>query len=190
MKNLIQGIVCGLRGLAGVHFSYEELLAHRDGELGLLGRWCMNLHLSHCGICLREAALVDDDLSNFERVEREACASNPLDVRKSLGMLRESIRNWEATNPAARSAHRLKSTRFDSIRGQVESELGFYLGRPAAGVLIAGAESRKTEGRGLLQEAESALSDFLGPRAATSIRRKILFAQMLHHQTSHGSHLA
>ena len=190
MKNRIRDIGCALRGLAGFHFSDELLLARRDREIGSMARWCMDLHASRCRVCQDKTAHIEDALRSFETVRGVVGASAPLNVPKSLAMLRQRIQNWEAANPAVSRTRKSQADPNVSIRSHIERELRYYLGRPAASALVSRAENRTGAGRGLLRDAESALTDFLGPRAAAAITRKILYSQMLHKHTAHSAHPA
>ena len=190
MRDLISGLISTLCGLVGIHFSYEQLLTLRDKEVGPIQRWCMNNHLHRCPICLRHAALIEEDIKTFTKINRPPLPINLFNLSRSLRKLRHEINNWEATNRVKGHAPATEPAASQPIIQQVEKELGFYLGNRAAAAFLLKMGNEGAARREVLGEAESVLRDFLGPSAATAITRKILFAQMLNQHSVQGSHPA
>ncbi|MGD1157798.1 MAG: hypothetical protein ABSA41_18520 [Terriglobia bacterium] len=176
MNYPIQRLLGTLRGLIRIHARYEDLLACRDQELGRFGRWRMETHLHLCTACRRQAALLEEDLRAFERMDHLSYASDVLNPPKGLGKLREAIQDWEILELCDDKGRRLYGTN-DDVARRLAAELDYYLGNRATIAFLLKMGSREGGCQRVLVEAESLLRDFLGPSAASAVTRRILDVQ-------------
>ena len=167
-----------LRGLFGLHVEDEELLAYRDGELGHFRRWCVETHLRHCEVCSREAMLIEEDLRRFKRIDNLLESDGVLELKAGLAKLHRAMEDWESR----RRWHGERSTpaRGTSEYGlrQLATEFTIYLGDHATAALLLQMKTGLRKHLDPLFEAESVLSEFLGPGAAAAVAQRISHTQM------------
>lgn len=187
MTNLVPGLRRALHVLAGRHPTSKDLLAFRDRELDPLGCWSVEVHLRYCKVCQHEAALIEEDLRTFQKMDQLLDGTDRLIVPESLGTLRAAIEDWETWNLPDDKGSDASLSRSDPVLRRVETEFDFYLGNRATAAFLMKMGSGKMNPQGLLAEAESILRDFLGPSAAASITRRILYTQMLADDRVRGS---
>jgi hypothetical protein len=187
MKKWVYELLRTLRGLAGFHAEYEDLLAYRDKELGRFGRWWVETHLCRCEVCRREAARIEEDLRTFKKMDHLFYADDSLNVAKGLGNLRQAIANWEARALLGDEVVEPVRTIGEGGLRQLAAEFNFYFGDRASAAFLRKVRSGKKWRRDLLIEAESVLSDFLGPRAASAVTRRVLYSQMVRDNHIQGS---
>ncbi len=178
MNYPIHRLLGTLRGLIRIHPRYEDLLAYRDEELGRFGRWRVGSHLCRCLACRREAALIEEDLRVFARMDPLFCARDFLDLPKGLGKLHKAVEDWEALNLPDDETRQLDRTDGE-LAQQLATELDFYLGKPATAAFLLKVGSGAIGCPRVLVEAESLLGDFLGPSAASAVTRRIFQVQAL-----------
>lgn len=178
MKKLAYGFLHTLPGLTGLHPEYEDLLAYRDGELGGIRGWCVKTHLSRCPMCQRQAELIEEDLRTFKRMDGLFYAADFLNLPVGKENLRRAIEAWEARELDGSGAVNPVRTLSEAALRQLARELDHYLGNHATATLLRQMRNGERPRRDPLAESESVLREFLGPRAASAVTQRILYAQM------------
>lgn len=178
MKAFMRRSLRTLRGLFGLHVEYEELLAYRDGEFGHLGRWCVETHLRRCEVCRREAMLIEEDLRRFKRIDDPLDTDDVLDLQTGLAKLRRAMEDWEIRRKW--HGERSRPARGISEYGlrQLATEFNIYLGDHATAAVLLQMKTGVRKHLDPLLEAESVLSEFLGPGAAAAVAQRISYTQM------------
>jgi anti-sigma factor RsiW len=177
MKAFMPRPLSTLRGLFGLHVGYDELLAYRDGELGHLGRWCVETHLRRCEVCSREAMLIEKDLRRFKRIDKRLESDGILELQAGLAKLRLAIVEWESGRQWQGGRSRAARDASDYGLRQLATEFNIYLGDRATAALLLQMKTGVRKHADALLEAESVLRDFLGPGAAAAIAQRISYIQ-------------
>jgi hypothetical protein len=167
-----------LGGLVGLHLEYEDLLAYRDGELSRVGRWCVCAHLSRCHACRREAELLEEDLVVSKKIDDLLFTSDVLNLQIGQRQLRRAIEDWETQRKWDGDDRGPAKALGERGLRQLAAESTIYLGERATATLLSRMKNRDRSYRDPLLEAESVLSDFLGPGAAAAIAQRISYTQL------------
>jgi hypothetical protein len=175
-----------LGALVGLHVVYEDLLAYRDGELGRVGRWCVRIHLNCCKACRREAELLEEDLLESRKIDDLLFTSDVLKLQIGQRQLRRAIEDWEAQRKWDGNDRRPAKALGENGLRQLAAEFNIYLGEQATATLVSRMKNRGKTYWDPLLEAESVLSDFLGPRAAAAIAQRISYTQLAGARSSAG----
>jgi len=167
-----------LRGLVGLHLEYEDLLAYRDGELGRVGRWCVFTHLSRCQVCRREAKRLEEDLLVSKKIDDLLFTSDVLNLQIGQRQLRRAIDGWEAQRKWDGDDRGPAKAFGKNGQRQLAAEFNIYLGERATATLLSRMKKCENTLQDPMLEAESVLSDFLGPAAAAAIAQRISYTQL------------
>lgn len=176
-----------LCALSGQHAEYEDLLAYKDQELGRTGQWCVGIHLRDCKACQQQAEFMEEDVRAFKELDYRFYPSNLLDLPKGLSKLRLAIEDWEAHNVLVGKVLESGQTLDETGLRQLATDFSFYLGNGATAALLVKMKNGERNHRNVLAEAESVLSNFLGPGAAAAATQRILYVQMVRHRSIQGS---
>ena len=179
MRSLGHSFLSTLHFLLGGHAEYEDLLAYKDGELGPVGRWCVEIHLHHCQLCHRKSEQIEKDLQNFQKIDGLFYSGDLLNLYERLGNLRQAIHGWEARNLLDSESREPSRNHRESDLRRLAKEFDLYFGHRATVAFLFKMKSGDKKQRDPLVEAESVLRDFLGPAAASAVTQRIV-----HHQAS------
>jgi hypothetical protein len=178
MKAFMRQSLRTLRGLIGLHVEDEELLAYRDGELGHFRRWSVETHLRHCEVCSREAMLIEQDLRRFKRIDNLFESDGVVELQAGLAKLHRAIEDYEVRRKwqGERSSTAKRASEY-GLR-KLATEFNIYLGDHATAALLLQIKTGVRKHLDPLLEAESVLSEFLGPGAAAAVAQRISYTQM------------
>jgi len=186
-----------VRGLLGMllrfverHAEYEDILAYRDGELGRVGRWYVEIHLGRCQACQRKSAQIEKDLQNFQKFDDLFYGGGPLNLPEGRVNLRRAIQGWEARNGLDTEARQTIPTHRESDLKRLGKEFDLYLGHRATTAFLLKMKSGDKKQENPLVEAESVLRDFLGPAAASAVTQRIVHLQTSMDRRVQGTPLA
>jgi len=178
MKAVMRRSLRTLRGLFGLHVEYEDLLAYRDGELGHFRRWCVETHLRRCEVCSREAMLIEEDLRRFKRIVNLLESDGALEIQAGLAKLRRAIQDFEIRREWQGERSRPARGACEYGLRQLAREFAIYLGDRATAALLLQMKTGVRRHLDPLLEAESVLSEFLGPGAAAAVAERISYTRM------------
>ena len=186
MRNLTHGFLEMLLRLIR-HADDEELLAYRDGELGHVGRWCVEIHVGRCHACRKKSEQIEKDLQNFQKMDGLFYSGDLLNLYQGLGHLRQSMQGWEARNSLNNEFREPSQSHRESDLRRLAKEFDLYLGHRATVAFLLKMKGGKKKQHNPLVEAEQVLRDFLGPAAASAVTQRIVHLRASMDRRTQGS---
>jgi hypothetical protein len=121
--------------------------------------------------------LIEENLRRFKRIDNLLESDGVPEIQAGLAKLRRAIQDYEIRRKW--QGERSRASRGTSEYGlrQLTTEFKIYLGDRATAALLLQMKTGVRKHLDPLLEAESVLSEFLGPGAAAAVARRISYTQ-------------